>query len=332
LSQNYSPRWKLFLLSFGLLAVAIITIAVVLIAFPKTTPPASPIPTYTTTPSQAVTLPPSLTTEVEPTALSYTPTSTALPTATAGRPLSTLADGSFVATPIPLGSREVTDFMFAVCGDNRGGDDVYLEILRRVEEDDTVFFVNTGDLVHYGRADEFQHFADLMNDFTIPFFPVAGNHDSPDGLLDEFLEYSGAPAKHYSFDYGLGHFVVVDSHLGVLWNSELDWLEADLSSTDQPLKVVFIHHPPFDPDGTDHIMRQGNEKFMTIVEEYGVSYVFTGHIHAYVEGFRNDVHYIITGGAGAPLYGADHPNAFYHYVRVRVQGTEITTEIIHIEP
>jgi len=236
-----------------------------------------------------------------------------------------------VATPIPLGSQELKDFVFAVSGDSRGGDEVYLEILRRVEEDGAAFFVNTGDLVNYGTSKEFQHFADLMSDFTIPFFPVAGNHDSFDGLLDEYLEYSGAPAAHYSFDYGQGHFVVIDSHNGVLQNSEIDWLGADLSSTDQPLKVVFLHHPPFDPDGTDHIMRHGNEKFMELVEEYAVSYVFAGHIHAYVEGLRNDVRYIITGGGGAPLYFAGHPNAFYHYVRVTVSGTNIITEVVKID-
>lgn len=221
--------------------------------------------------------------------------------------------------------------MFAVAGDSRGGDEVYLEILRRVEEDGAEFFVNTGDLVNHGTEDEFQHFSDLMSDFTVPFFPVPGNHDSPDGLLDEYLEYSGALAQHYSFDYGQGHFVVIDSHLGGLRNLEIDWLEADLSSTDQPLKVVFLHHPPFDPDGTDHIMLHGNEKFMALVEEYGVSYVIAGHIHAYVEGVQNDVRYVITGGGGAPLYGAGHPYAFYHYVRVTVSGTDVSTEVVKIE-
>ena len=258
-------------------------------------------------------------------------TPTIIPSAKVTRPPSTLADGSFVATPIPLGGQEIDDFMFAVAGDSRGGDAVYLEILSRVVEDGAVFFVNTGDLVNYGTEDEFQHFSDLMSNFPIPFFPVAGNHDSHDGLLDEFLEYSGAPAEHYAFDYRQGHFAVIDSHHGVLRNSELDWLEADLSSTDQPLKVVFLHHPPFDPDGTDHIMLHGNEEFMALVEEYGVAYVFAGHIHAYVEGIRNGVRYIITGGGGAPLYSSGHPNAFNHYVRVTVSGTDVTTEVVKID-
>ncbi|HEY45037.1 MAG TPA: hypothetical protein G4O11_13745, partial [Anaerolineae bacterium] len=187
MDQGYSPRWKLFLIFIGLLATAIIVVSVVLITLPKILTPASPTPPFTLTPPPVVTPLPTLTSEVKPTARPYTSTPTATSTITASRPPSTLSDGSFVATPIPLGSREVTDFMFAVCGDSRGGDEIYLKILQQVGEDGAVFLVNTGDLVNYGRADEFQHFADLMSDFTIPFFPVAGNHDSPDGLLDEYL-------------------------------------------------------------------------------------------------------------------------------------------------
>jgi len=174
----------------------------------------------------------------------------------------------------------VESFTFAVCGDSRGGKAVYGEILRRAEEDGAAFLVNTGDLVQSGRASEFQAFAELMSDFALPFYPVPGNHDSPDGLLDEFVQYSGAPAAHYSFDYGLGHFVVADSHTGEISSRELDWLEADLAATDRPLKMVFLHHPPFDP----------------------------------------------------PLYARDHPQAFYHYVRVTVNGADISTEVVRIEP
>jgi len=237
-----------------------------------------------------------------------------------------------LATPISLGSGNEGSFTFAVCGDSRGGDAVYREILRRVEEDDAAFLVNTGDLVQSGRVSQFEAFAALMSDFSLPFYPVPGNHDSPDGFLDEFVQYSGAPAAHYSFDYGLGHFIVADSHLGEMSARELAWLEADLSATNRPLKMVFLHHPPFDPDGTDHIMLRGNEQFMALMQEYAVSYVFAGHIHAYAEATRDGVRYIITGGAGAPLYAREHPQAFYHYVRVTVNGTDVSTEIVEVEP
>jgi hypothetical protein len=42
------------------------------------------------------------------------------------------------------------------------------------------------------------------------------------------------------------------------------------------------------------------------------------------------VHYEITGGAGAPLYRRDHPQAFHHYLRVTVQGEDVTVEVIEV--
>lgn len=99
-------------------------------------------------------------------------------------PLTTISQGDQLATPIPLGGKEILNFSFGVCGDNRGGDEIYREILRLVQEDGAAFLINTGDMVNYGNAVQFQHFAELMNGFSLPFFPVAGNHDAADGLLD----------------------------------------------------------------------------------------------------------------------------------------------------
>ncbi|MGD8398851.1 MAG: metallophosphoesterase, partial [Anaerolineae bacterium] len=100
--------------------------------------------------------------------------------------------------------------------------------------------------------------------------------------------------------------------------------------TDRPVKIVVLHHPPFDPDGTDHIMAYGNGSFVDLMVEMDVDDVFAGHIHAYAQGERDGVRYYITGGAGAPLYSGDHPNAFHHYLRVTVRGEELTVEVIEI--
>jgi hypothetical protein len=304
---------------------------------PPTTPPATDTPAALpgTTGVYPLTLTATVTPfEISPLATTARPTLSPPPTvaATATSPPTATSVAGLVATPIPLGSREVGRFTFAVCGDSRGGDEVYKEILRRVQEDGAAFLINTGDLVQSGQAEQFEAFAALMRDFTLPFFPVPGNHDARDGQLVEYLQYSGAPAAHYSFDYGLGHLVVVDSHSGAVSPQELAWLEADLAATDQPLKMVFLHHPPFDPDGTDHIMGGGNDAFVALVQKYAVSYVFAGHIHAYAEAIRDGVYYVVTGGGGAPLYAEGHPQAFYHYVRVTVDGAQASLEVVKVEP
>jgi 3',5'-cyclic AMP phosphodiesterase CpdA len=111
---------------------------------------------------------------------------------------------------------------------------------------------------------------------------------------------------------------------------ELAWLRQDLSATTQPVKMVFLHHPPFDPDGTDHIMAFGNDEFMKLMVDEGVKYVFAGHIHAYAQGERDGVLYTITGGGGAPLYKTGHPQAFYHWLRIRVHGEQVSIEVVKV--
>jgi len=251
------------------------------------------------------------------------PSATPLPTATATR----VAQGQ--STPIS-GSDE-TNFTFAVCGDNRRGDTIYRKILDMVVSDGCAFLINTGDLVNSGYEHQFKDFQEIMKDFPLPFFPVPGNHDSPDGLLTEYLQYSGAPDKHYSFDYGKIHFAVANTTLGEMSPSELAWLDGDLLATEKPVRIVCLHYPPFDPAGTTHIMRSGNEEFMALMTEHGVQYVFSGHIHSYDLEERDGVTYIITGGAGAPLYPEENREAYYHYVRVTVEGESIETEVVRVE-
>jgi predicted phosphodiesterase len=303
-SSSKARRFILLLVLVFTLAIGLLEIRLLANFFS----PAAPAPLSESTPSP----PPALSTASA--SMTQSPTSRAQ-----------------AATPTPTVSPTPDEFTFAVCGDSRGGDAIYLEILRRVVADGAAFLLHTGDLVNVGGVHQFRHFANLMADFPLPFYPTAGNHDAQGGSLEHYLAYSGAPAAHYSFDVGQAHFAVIDSHHGSLPNTELEWLDADLAASDQPLKLVLLHHPPFDPDGTDHIMVGGNAAFMDVVERQGVEIVFAGHIHAFVEGEQNGVRYIITGSGGAPLYAGGHPNAFYHYILVHVRGAEIELEVVPVE-
>lgn len=276
-----------------------------------TVPPIGPV-LPTVTPTTTSTLPPT----AQPTP---PPVGPVLPTATP------TATPTVTAPPTPAAS-----FTFAVCGDSRDGPDIYRRVLEAVAADGSRFLIHTGDLVNKGTEEQWQEFQKIMADFPLPFYPVPGNHDALDGRLDGYLRYSGATATHYSFDYGPVHFTLADSHNGGITATELAWLRDDLSATAQPLKMVFLHHPPFDPDGTNYIMAFGNEPFMALMAEMKVDYVVAGHIHAYARAERDGVVYLYTGGAGAPLYRAGHPQAFHHYLRVTVQGEEVTIEIVNI--
>jgi 3',5'-cyclic AMP phosphodiesterase CpdA len=209
---------------------------------------------------------------------------------------------------------------------------LYKRLLNRVVEDGNAFLINTGDMVDYGSRKNWEAFQALMADFPLPFYPVPGNHDrDDDGTLTNYVEFSGAPATHYSFDVGTAHFAIASSSTARLSAEELAWIDQDLSATEQPVKIVCTHYPPFDPDGSPHILYAGNEAFMALMKKHQVAYVFTGHIHAYSQEERDGTTYVITGGAGAPPYSEDHPDAFFHYVQVTIVGTEVSTRVVPIE-
>jgi len=276
----------------------------------ETEPAIGPVPA-TATPTSAPTLSPTAVSSPEPT-LGVTPTATATP--------------PYTSTPSSADAR----FTFAVAGDSRGNPNIFDRVLEAVIDDGSEFLIHTGDLVDKGTARRWRLFQESMASFPLPFFPVPGNHDGLRGELDHYLIYSGAPAEHYSFDWESAHFTLADSHDGGLDDEAMAWLCDDLSSTKQPLKIVVLHHPPFDPDGTRHTMVYGRRAFLELVAGQDVDYVFAGHIHAFVQGQRDGVEYYITGGAGAALYSDEHPEAFYHYLRVTVEGEELTVEVVRI--
>jgi len=239
--------------------------------------------------------------------------------------------GEASATPYSRDKATPYAYSFAVLGDNRNGEAIYSRLLAMLSQDNVAFLIHTGDLVPMGRPDYFRDFQRLMAPWQRPFYPVPGNHDlGSDGTLTNYLRYSGAPAAHYSFDYGQVHFTMANSSQGELTPRELAWLEADLATTRQPVRIVVLHHPPFDPLGGSHILHRGNEELMALASRYKVRYVFAGHIHQYARAVRDGVTYIITGGAGAPLYAPPDRGGFYHYVRVTVRGEDTIDEVVRL--
>jgi predicted phosphodiesterase len=344
-SRGRKKRSTSQIVFIGLSAILAFSMIISLIIVALPGPPAptpTPWPTWTPFPTRTPAPQPSATpVPPEPTpteAPTESPIGPQLPTPTpAITPTVTATPAALVPSVLPVAAVEPSPtagerdtFTFAVCGDSRDNARVYRRVLDAVAASDAEFLINTGDLVNKGTETQWRDFREIMAGFPLPFYPVPGNHDGLDGSLEGYLASSGAPAAHYSFERGPVHFTLADSHNGGITAAELDWLRQDLSATDRPIKMVFLHHPPFDPDGTDHIMAFGNEAFMGLMVEQGVDYVFAGHIHTYAREARDGVLYTITGGAGAPLYKKDHPQSFHHYLQVTVRGEEVEIEVVGI--
>jgi hypothetical protein len=144
---------------------------------------------------------------------------------------------------------------------------------------------------HHPVAD-FDADADSLGYFTNKYLPLnAPPHPQPTpkvgaaARLDAFRACAGARyprMANYSFDYGDGHFLCLDSNLyldptDAGWQR---WIANDLAGTDAPWKFVVYHHPAFNV-GLEHYSEQHMRVLSPIFERYGVTLVLSGHEHNY---------------------------------------------------
>jgi hypothetical protein len=250
--------------------------------------------------------------------------------------------GSF-KTPPPAG--QPVPYRFVVYGDTRTRHDVHQRVIGELMKHGIPdFILHTGDLVADGNDSAlwpifFGIEKDLLRKTV--FFPSLGNHERNTHYFRELFQ-EGAP--YYSFDWGNGHFVVINSDIenaalndrerDIFWTAQTRWLEDDLMAHQKSeYRFVSAHHPPI----TAVTRRQGENPHMTALvpmfEKYHVSAAFFGHDHNYQHYLKNGVHYVITGGGGAPLYDVDTPPAgimqkvasIENFVAVSVNG-----EIAHV--
>jgi hypothetical protein len=254
--------------------------------------------------------------------------------------------GSFKTPPAGAGS-----YKFVVYGDTRTRHDVHRTVVNAlVKHLIPDFVLHTGDLVADGNDSSmwpvfFEIEKDLLRQTV--FFPSLGNHERNS---HDYYDFFQVTMPYYSFDWGNGHFIVLNSDIGnaassertkdLFWTEQTRWLEEDLQSHQkEDYRFVIAHHPPF----SAVLRRQGGNPHMTALvpmfEKYHVTAGFFGHDHNYQHYLKNGIHYVITGGGGAPLYDVDKPPdgitqkvvSTEHFVTVSVEGKTARIEAIAVD-
>jgi len=225
-------------------------------------------------------------------------------------------------------------FSFVVFGDNRDGDEIFMALIDKVNQEKNIAFaVNTGDLVPNGSEKGYQNYLKMISSLEVQLYNVPGNHDMVKGGYKRFKKYFGP--YYYSFDHKNSHFIILNNAFKESFGvKQFNWLKKDLVRTKKENIFVFMHKPCFDPSEIfkDHIMsgRKVTEELMALFKKHGVDYVLAGHIHGYARAERDGIVYLVTGGAGAPLYLPGNFGGFYHYVKIRVAGNKIRDEVVKI--
>jgi predicted phosphodiesterase len=209
-------------------------------------------------------------------------------------------------------------YEFVVYGDTRTRDDVHRKVIAAVlQNTNPDFIVHTGDLVADGTDSSlWPVFFDIEGELLrkTVFFPLLGNHERN---ARDYYRLLQVP-QYYSFNWGNAHFSILDSDIGTMgtgqaaqqsaWKDQVQWLEEDLRKNQKAeFRFVAAHHPPM----TAVSNRQGSNPHMQALvpmfEQLHVTAAFFGHDHNYQHYLQNGIHYVITGGGGAPLYDVDKP-------------------------
>jgi hypothetical protein len=193
---------------------------------------------------------------------------------------------------------------FLAFGDSGGGGPDQRALAEQMYKFPYSMIVHTGDIAYdSGTIGEFEDtvfkmYAPLFR--HIPFFPSSGNH--------EYKTMSGAPfravfslpgdsgEKWYSYDWGRIHFAALDTEAD--YATQATWLDADLTATALPWKIVYFHKPPYSSGehGSDVALRRVLEP---VLEKHHVQLVLAGHDHDYERMTpQKGIQYVVTGGGG----------------------------------
>ena len=238
-------------------------------------------------------------------------------------------------------------FKLIVYGDSRSDPGAHAAVVRAIEEVPSDFLLHTGDMVELGdEEDDWKSFFEverkLLRDRCV--FASVGNHE----LAGErgagaaaFLRYFASideggrdrPKLYGTFRWSNTRFFLLNA-MDDWTGEERSWLKEELdralSESGLVHRFAVLHHGPFSSGPHGGNKRLHNNGVMQILKEGKVSLVVAGHDHVYERGTGEGIKYLISGGAGAPLYprrGKAAETAMFesvhHFVELAIDGEKV---------
>jgi len=261
-----------------------------------------------------------------------------------------LATGNFVTAGKPAGD---TPARFVVFGDSRSDPSTHAAIVKGIQTTRADFLVNTGDIVaDGGTAADWQSFfqieAPLLRE--VPMFLAIGNHElSDDAAGASFARYfgfpdpSGTPKLYGTARVDAARFFFLNGMQDFDSGDERAWLESALKQADNEpglvFRIVVVHQGPWSSGPHGPNPRLVAAHVPELLAAHHVDLVLSGHDHIYERGVSDSMKYVITGGAGAPLYKVSstpppttrRAESAYNYVDMVVSRFDVTLEAHRID-
>ena len=170
----------------------------------------------------------------------------------------------------------------------------------------------TGDLSDDGSISSYEIVRESLEQLTIPYYLVPGNHDNKENMAVVFEDhkYLNSYVDNrilYSFIHKGVKIILLDSVSpgspdGSLTEGVLTALENELISNYNT--IIFMHQPPF-PSGIGFMDNQSylnKDKFLNIVEKNkNIMLVACGHIHRQIFTKKSNVNFIVAPSTAMQL-------------------------------
>jgi 3',5'-cyclic AMP phosphodiesterase CpdA len=151
--------------------------------------------------------------------------------------------------------------------------------------------VITGDLVDFGKPEEYATLKSLLAPLPMPYYLIPGNHDEREAMRAAFSDHAYLRQSDVFVQYAIDDWpvriVALDTTIpgksgGELCGERLAWLDSTLAARPDKPTVVIMHHPPFET-GIGHMDRiglDGAAALAAVIRRYpNVERVLCGHIH-----------------------------------------------------
>ncbi len=217
----------------------------------------------------------------------------------------------------PAAAGEGDSLRIGMVGDSRGGYDTWGTTLALIDAHEPDLILFSGDMVERGvEQEEWDAWFGAAEEIHARrvVVPTHGNHEF---LAQAYFANWGLPGNEQWFHLALGPLDLISlndtvNDFAYLESEQPDFLREVLGASDLPWSMVMHHQAMYSTNTRHGSFETLREHWEPAIDETGVDLVLAGHNHCYersqpvrggaVVGAAEGTTYVVTGGAGAPLY------------------------------